>query len=130
MGSVNVEDNGSIIEEMESVAMGFEELVVGCGVDVSPGSCVKVVEVEASPKTNNDTVEASSSEVLDKTSVSEGNFDKSSVDSRINLVGRRSGRKISVSGRDWWWRHDSGVVSELRGVKDYVMEWIGMKLRK
>ncbi|KAF6155727.1 hypothetical protein GIB67_007164 [Kingdonia uniflora] len=30
--------------------------------------------------------------------------------------------KISVSGRDWWWRHDSGVVSELRGVKDFVME--------
>ncbi|KAF6135834.1 hypothetical protein GIB67_028153 [Kingdonia uniflora] len=30
MGSINGEDNGSIIEETESVAMGFEELVVGC----------------------------------------------------------------------------------------------------
>ncbi|KAF6134751.1 hypothetical protein GIB67_002152 [Kingdonia uniflora] len=112
MGSVKGEDNGSIIEETESVVMGFEELVIGCGVDVSPESCVRVVEVEASSKTDNVTVEASSSEVLDKTSVSEGNFDKSSVDSRMNLVCRRSGQKKSISGRDWWWRHDNGVVSE------------------
>ncbi|KAF6174712.1 hypothetical protein GIB67_008767 [Kingdonia uniflora] len=130
MGLINGEDNGSIIEETESVAMGFEELVVVCGVDVSPESCVRVVEVEASPKTDNVTVEASTSEVLDKTSVSEGNFDNSSVDSRMNLAGRRSGRKNSVSRRDWWWQHDSGVVSESGGVKDYVMEWIRMKLRK
>ncbi|KAF6138619.1 hypothetical protein GIB67_032513 [Kingdonia uniflora] len=66
--------------------------------------------MEASPKTDNVAVEASPSEVLDKTSVLEGNFDKSSVDSRMNLVGRRSGRKKSVSRRDWWWRHDRGVV--------------------
>ncbi|KAF6137045.1 hypothetical protein GIB67_030809 [Kingdonia uniflora] len=51
MGLINGEDNGSIIEETESVTMGFEELVVGCGVDVSSESCVRVVEVEASPKT-------------------------------------------------------------------------------
>ncbi|KAF6160270.1 hypothetical protein GIB67_019039 [Kingdonia uniflora] len=130
MGSVNGEDNGSIIEETESVATGFEELVVYCAVDVSPESCVRVVEVEASPETDNVTVEASPSEVLDKTSVSEGNFDKSSVDSRMNLVGRRSGRKKSISGRDWWWRQDNGVVSESGGVKDYVMEWIGTEIKK
>ncbi|KAF6176830.1 hypothetical protein GIB67_026517 [Kingdonia uniflora] len=38
MGSVNKEDNGSIIEETESAATGFEELVIGCGVDLLPES--------------------------------------------------------------------------------------------
>ncbi|KAF6176829.1 hypothetical protein GIB67_026516 [Kingdonia uniflora] len=48
----------------------------------------------------------------------------------MNLVDRRSGRKDSVSGRDWWWRQDSGVVSESGGVKDYVMEWIRTEIKK
>ncbi|KAF6164040.1 hypothetical protein GIB67_028744 [Kingdonia uniflora] len=130
MGSINGEDNGSIIEETESVMTGFEELVVGCGVDLSPESCVRVIKVEASPETDNITVEASPSKVFDKTSVSEGNFSKSCVVSRMNLADRRSGRKKSVSGRDWWWRQDSGVVSESGGVKDYVMEWIGIEIKK
>ncbi|KAF6138644.1 hypothetical protein GIB67_032538 [Kingdonia uniflora] len=74
MGSINGEDNGSTIEETESVAMGFEELVVGCGVDVSLESCVRVVDMEASPKIDNVTVEASPSEVLDKTECFGGEF--------------------------------------------------------
>ncbi|KAF6142103.1 hypothetical protein GIB67_037021 [Kingdonia uniflora] len=62
-------------------------------------SCVRVVKVEASPKTDNVTVGASPSEVLDKTSISEGNFDKSSVDSRMNLVGRRMvGKRVFQEG--------------------------------
>ncbi|KAF9614876.1 hypothetical protein IFM89_020973 [Coptis chinensis] len=119
--SEGVEDNGSIIEETESVATGFES---NCVAEVSPESFIRVIDVEASPETG--TIEASQSEILDKTSVSD------SVDSRKDLVGngsRRVGRKKSLSGRDWWWKQDNGG-SESGGVKDYVMEWIGTEIKK
>ncbi|KAF6154860.1 hypothetical protein GIB67_033889 [Kingdonia uniflora] len=106
---------------------------IGSGSKVRMGlleSCVRVIKVEASPETDNIIVEASPPKVLDKTSVSERNFDKSSIDSRINLVDQRSGQKKNVSGRDWWWRQDIGVVSESGGMKDYVMEWIGTEIKK
>ncbi|OUZ99463.1 Protein kinase domain [Macleaya cordata] len=129
-------DNGSIIEETESVVTGFEE--VNC-VEASPESFIRVPDAEASPEAvvmevspETVTVEASPSEIMDRTSVSEGNFDKLSVDSRKDLVGdgnRRCSRKKSGAGKDWWWRQDNGG-SESGGVKDYVMEWIGTEIKK
>ncbi|XP_010272626.1 PREDICTED: receptor-like serine/threonine-protein kinase At2g45590 [Nelumbo nucifera] len=124
------EDNGSILEETESVATGYEE--VNIGADQSPESFLRVPDVEASPETV--VVEASPSELLDKTSVSEGYFDKLSVDSGKDLVSgdgnRRGGRKKSISGKDWWWRQDNGGGSESGRVKDYVMEWIGTEIKE
>ncbi|XP_031478114.1 receptor-like serine/threonine-protein kinase At2g45590 [Nymphaea colorata] len=69
-------------------------------------------------------VEASPSELMEKTSVSEACFDKLSMDSGGNRRG--DCRKKSLSGRDWWWRQDGGSES---GVKDYVMEWIGTEIK-
>ncbi|KAG8381436.1 hypothetical protein BUALT_Bualt06G0121800 [Buddleja alternifolia] len=72
---------------------------------------------------------ASPSDGIDKTSVSEGSFDRFSVESG----GERSGwkkKKKSVSGKDWWWKQDNGVDGESGKVKDYVMEWIGSEIKK
>ncbi|PPD78209.1 hypothetical protein GOBAR_DD24855 [Gossypium barbadense] len=118
-----VEDNGSILEETESVLTGFEE---GASLTVadshrSPESCVlRVLDSEASP--------ALSPEVgLEKGSVlSEGLFDKVSVESGRDLAGHKKGG----SRRDWWWKQDPGVGSESGRVKDYVMEWIGNEIKK
>ncbi|KAF8413076.1 hypothetical protein HHK36_001052 [Tetracentron sinense] len=120
-----VEDNGSIIEETESVTTGFEEANVG--VDQSPESFLRVLDAEASPETLG--AEMSPSEIVDKTSVSEGYFDKLSIESEGggNL---KNGRKKTVSGRDWWWRQENGRRSESGHVKDYVMEWIGTEKPK
>lgn len=108
-------DNGSITEECESVAAAAEQ---------SPESFSRIPETEASPETV--VTAASASDVLEKTSGSEGCFDKRSVDGS-----RRKGRrKKSVSGKDWWWRQDNGGTSDSGGVKDYVMEWIGTEIRK
>lgn len=118
-------DNGSIIEETESVMTGFEEGSACIHVDQSPESCPRVLDSEASP-----------SEGLDKTSVSEGCFDKFSVDSGKDLIGsgnhggRKIGRKKSSSGRDWWWKQENVCGSESGRVKDYVMEWIGTEIKK
>ncbi|KAI8028112.1 Receptor-like serine/threonine-protein kinase [Camellia lanceoleosa] len=114
---VNGDDNGSILEETESVMT--EEVVVN--VDLSPEGCVRVSDTEAG---------LSPSEGLDKTSVSECCFDRASVDS-----GNRRGigrKKSSGSGRDWWWKQDNsgGIGSESGRVKDYVMEWIGSEIKK
>lgn len=107
------EDNGSIVEETDSVMT--EEVVVN--VDQSPESFVRVLDVEASP-----------SEGLEKGSVSESCLDRISVDSGNR---RGFGRKKSGSGRDWWWKQDnSGGGSESGRVKDYVMEWIGSEIKK
>ncbi|KAF8379360.1 hypothetical protein HHK36_028794 [Tetracentron sinense] len=128
-GGCGGEDNGSIIEETESVTTGFEEAIVGA--DQSPESFVRALDAEASPETV--VAEASPSEILDKTSVSEGYFDKLSVDSGkevCNSGNRKGGRKKSASGRDWWWRQDNGGGSESGRVKDYVMEWIGTEIKK
>ncbi|KAL5727811.1 hypothetical protein ACHQM5_000960 [Ranunculus cassubicifolius] len=120
-------DNGSIIEETESVTtMGYEE--GHCVAEVSPESFIsRIPGADASPDTT--TIEASPSEILDKTSVSDGNYDKLSVDSRKD-GSRRSGRKKSMSGKDWWWKQDNAGGSESGGVKDYVMEWIGTEIKK
>ncbi|KAG8381439.1 hypothetical protein BUALT_Bualt06G0122100 [Buddleja alternifolia] len=145
-----VEDNGSVMEEAESVitASGFEEVNGGNhlgGMDRSPESVVvrvetspeAVVGIELSPDAEAAAVVsprmvaamASPSDGMDKTSVSEGNFDRFSVESG----GERSGwkkKKKSASGKDWWWKQDNGVDGESGKVKDYVMEWIGSEIKK
>ncbi|XP_068650634.1 receptor-like serine/threonine-protein kinase At2g45590 [Aristolochia californica] len=119
------DDNGSILEETESLTTTV--LVP----EQSPESFARVTEADVSPETL--APDASPSEILDKTSVSEGYFDKMSVESGKEMLpsGRRGGRKKSISGRDWWWRQDNGGNSEPGGrVKDYVMEWIGSEIKK
>lgn len=118
------EDNGSILEETESVTTGFDE--GGIIVDRSPESCVvRIVDSEASPEN----VTVVSPEVgVDKASTSEGCFDKISLDSGKDLIG--NGKKNGGSKRDWWWKQDNGGGSESGRVKDYVMEWIGSEIKK
>uniref|UniRef100_A0A2N9ET58 non-specific serine/threonine protein kinase n=1 Tax=Fagus sylvatica TaxID=28930 RepID=A0A2N9ET58_FAGSY len=118
------EDNGSILEETESVTTGFDE--GGIIVDQSPESCVvRIVDSEASPEN----VTVVSPEVgVDKASTSEGCFDKISLDSGKDLIG--NGKKNGGSKRDWWWKQDNGGGSESGRVKDYVMEWIGSEIKK
>ncbi|KAG6384191.1 hypothetical protein SASPL_156010 [Salvia splendens] len=146
-----VDDNGSVMEETESVitTTGFEEgsnahnLV---GADSTPESvivrveaspeAVSVVEMslemEAAPVVSPRTVAemASPSNGLDKTSVSEGNFDRFSADSGGERSRWKKKKKKSVSGKDWWWKQDTGVDVESGKVKDYVMEWIGNEIKK
>ncbi|KAL7146432.1 hypothetical protein ABFS83_06G040700 [Erythranthe nasuta] len=149
-----VEDNGSVMEETESVitTSGFDEVNSVhhlIGIDKSPESVV--VRVEASPESvvavgvdlspeaemgpvvspRTVAAMASPSDILEKTSVSEGNFDKSSIESgaeRERSVWSK--KKKSISGKDWWWKQDNGVDSESGKVKDYVMEWIGNEIKK
>ncbi|PKI49559.1 receptor-like serine/threonine-protein kinase At2g45590 [Punica granatum] len=104
----NGEDNGSILEETESVLTGCTE-----GADQSPESCViRVVDAGAvSPEMG-----------MEKGSASEGCFDGISMDNGAVNGGER---KATSSRRDWWWKQDSGG-----GVKDYVMEWIGNEIKK
>ncbi|KAM3698552.1 hypothetical protein ACJW31_06G196800 [Castanea mollissima] len=117
------EDNGSILEETESVATGFDEVIA----DRSPDSCVvRILDSEASPE--NVAVVVSPEGGVDKASTSEGFFDKISLDSCKDLIG--NGRKIGGSKRDWWWKQDNGGGSESGRVKDYVMEWIGSEIKK
>ncbi|KAL3536909.1 hypothetical protein ACH5RR_000275 [Cinchona calisaya] len=126
-GIGNGEDNGSILEENESVMT--EEVVVN--VDQSPESCcVRILDGEmglVSPEVG--TVEASPSEGVDnKTSISEGFFDRVSIDSENR---RGIGRRKSESGRDWWWKQDNvNGGSESGRIKDYVMEWLGSEIKK
>uniref|UniRef100_A0A6N2MSP2 non-specific serine/threonine protein kinase n=1 Tax=Salix viminalis TaxID=40686 RepID=A0A6N2MSP2_SALVM len=118
------EDNGSILEETESVGSGCGEsgiIAVG-GVERSPESFgVGVLDSDASPEMVSPEVE------VDKGSVSEAGFDKMSVDSGRDLIG---GGKKGGSRRDWWWKQDNGGGSESGRVKDYVMEWIGSEINK
>ncbi|CAN4085249.1 unnamed protein product [Withania somnifera] len=137
------EDNGSVAEETESVITvngldGFHR-----GVEQSPESFVKleaspeaVTAVEFSPEApvvSPRTVAAiaSPSEGLEKTSLSEGNFDRSSIDSGIEIGHKKSGvrKKRSITGKDWWWKQDTGGTDS-GVVKDYVMEWIGNEIKK
>lgn len=138
------EDNGSVAEETESVITfnGVDEF--HRGVEQSPESFVKL---EASPETVVTGVElspeapvvsprtvaamASPSEGLEKTSLSEGNFDRSSIDSGIEIGHKKSGvkKKRSITGKDWWWKQDTGGTDS-GVVKDYVMEWIGNEIKK
>ncbi|KAI3967211.1 hypothetical protein MKX01_042796 [Papaver californicum] len=139
-GSEILTDNGSIVDGTESVLTGYEE--VGF-VEASPESCViRVTDgveeatsetaIVLSPEAVTATEEASPPSEIMGTSISEGNFDRLSMDSRKDLVGdgsRKSGRKKSGTGKDWWWKQDVGCGSE-SGVKDYVMEWIGTEIKK
>lgn len=147
-----VDDNGSVMEETESVitTSGFEEGLhvhnLG-GVDSTPESvivrveaspeAVSVVEMSpemdaAAPVVSPRTVAAmaSPSDGLEKTSVSEGNFDRFSADSGGERSGWKKKKKKSVTGKDWWWKQDTGVDGESGKVKDYVMEWIGNEIKK
>ncbi|XP_047322160.1 receptor-like serine/threonine-protein kinase At4g25390 [Impatiens glandulifera] len=92
------------------------EFVIGW--DKSPDSGVVVVAAaDASP---------SPSEVPEKVSLSECNFDRASVEENENIkIDRRP--KKSPSRKDWWWKQDS---DEPEVVKDYVMEWIGNEIKK
>ncbi|XP_059667010.1 receptor-like serine/threonine-protein kinase At4g25390 [Cornus florida] len=150
-GAVVAEDNGSVLEDTESVMTnGFEEF--NGGIDQSPESFVRVTVAEASPETVAETpvspemVEgapvsprtvaamASPSEGLEKASMSEGTFDGISVGSGKEMIGggsvKQSGRrKKNLSGKDWWWKQDNGGT-ESGVVKDYVMEWIGNEIKK
>nr|GMC94406.1 receptor-like serine/threonine-protein kinase At4g25390 [Ipomoea batatas] len=142
-----VEDNGSVIEETESVTTtvnGFEEFHGG-GLEQSPESFVQIqnspetgmgVELspEAGPVVSPRTVAAmaSPSEGLEKVSVSDANFDRFSVESSKEMSdkkGRMMMKKKSVSRNDWWWKQDTGG-GESGPVKDYVMEWIGNEIKK
>ncbi|XP_022759522.1 receptor-like serine/threonine-protein kinase At2g45590 [Durio zibethinus] len=120
---VSGEDNGSILEETESVLTGFEEGASLIVADRSPESCVlKVLDSEPSPG-----VSVSPEMGVEKGSVlSEGFFDKISVESGRDLVSNKKGG----SRRDWWWKQDPGGGSESGRVKDYVMEWIGNEIKK
>ncbi|KAL3524207.1 hypothetical protein ACH5RR_017041 [Cinchona calisaya] len=147
LGNGVVEDNGSVVEETESVMTASVLDGFDGGVEQSPENCF--IRVEASPETVVTGVELSSEtamvvsprtlaamasplEGMDKMSVSEGNFDRASVGSGRetgNGVDKKSGKKKSISGKDWWWKQDSGDV-ESGVVKDYVMEWIGTEIKK
>ncbi|KAL6981852.1 hypothetical protein U1Q18_023469 [Sarracenia purpurea var. burkii] len=88
------------------------------------------MNADAAPSPEFGAAEASPSEGLDKTSVSECCFDRASIDSGYR---KGVGRKKSGSGRDWWWKQDTGGGgggSESGRVKDYVMEWIGSEIKK
>ncbi|KAK6118040.1 hypothetical protein DH2020_048205 [Rehmannia glutinosa] len=145
-----VDDNGSVMEDTESVitTSGFEEannIHHLSGIDRSPQSVVVRVETspeavvgvdlspeaEAAPVVSPRTVAAmaSPSDGLEKTSVSEGNFDRFSVESGGEKNGWKK-KKKSVSGKDWWWKQDNGADGESSTVKDYVMEWIGNEIKK
>ncbi|XP_022866495.1 receptor-like serine/threonine-protein kinase At4g25390 [Olea europaea var. sylvestris] len=145
-----VEDNGSVVEETESVTTtswfeDFNNVHNLGGVERSPESVVvrveaspeAVVGVELSPEADaapvvspRTVVEmASPSEGLEKTSISEGNFDRFSVESG-GEKSRWKKNKKSVSGKDWWWKQDNGGEGESGKVKDYVMEWIGNEIKK
>lgn len=120
------EDNGSIIEETESVVT----------VDRSPAESNFLSETTINP------VEASPSEGFERAnSLAESWADKMSVESGgMNNINNNNCRKIGKkkgggSGRDyWWWKQDNGggngCGSESGRVKDYVMEWIGNEIKK
>ncbi|KAL0304182.1 UNVERIFIED_CONTAM: Receptor-like serine/threonine-protein kinase [Sesamum radiatum] len=145
-----VEDNGSVVEtESVITTSGFEEAnnvhQLG-GIEMSPESVV--VRVEASPETvvgvelspeaeatpvvspRTVAAMASPSDGLEKASVSEGNFDRLSMESAGEKSGSKKKKKKSVSGKDWWWKQDTAVDAESGTVKDYVMEWIGNEIKK
>ncbi|KAK4431574.1 Receptor-like serine/threonine-protein kinase [Sesamum alatum] len=128
-----VEDNGSVVEtESVITTSGFEEASnvhhLG-GIEMSPESVVVRVEAspeavggvelspeaEAAPVVSPRTVAAmaSPSDGMEKTSVSEGNFDRFSMESAGEKSGsKKKKKKKSVSGKDWWWKQDTAVDAE------------------
>ncbi|XP_073139116.1 receptor-like serine/threonine-protein kinase At4g25390 [Henckelia pumila] len=146
-----LEDNGSMVEETESVitASGFEEShnihdlgaaekspdSVIVRVEASPEAVVEIElspEAEAAPAVSPGTVAAMSSpcDGLEKVSLSDVNIDRFSVESGGEKSGWKK-KKKSVTGKDWWWKQDTGREDgEPGAVKDYVMEWIGNEIKK
>ncbi|XP_076923638.1 receptor-like serine/threonine-protein kinase At4g25390 [Bidens hawaiensis] len=127
-GNAVVEDNGSVFEETESLAttMVCEEFSVVID-NQSPESfvTVPVAETETSPETVNQ-----SPRTCADASVSEVNVDAMSVESGGGGGLKKNGRgKMSVTGKDWWWRQENSVTESGR-VKAYVMEWIGSEIKK
>ncbi|XP_030474423.2 receptor-like serine/threonine-protein kinase At2g45590 [Syzygium oleosum] len=127
---VEEDNNGSILEESESVATGCDEGSSRCCAERSPESCViRVLDSEESPG-----AAAASPEMgMERGSVSEGCFDGTSIESgkdahRANAGG--GAEKKWNSRSNWWWRQDNVGGSESGRVKDYVMEWIGSEIRK
>ncbi|XP_023552615.1 receptor-like serine/threonine-protein kinase At4g25390 [Cucurbita pepo subsp. pepo] len=102
-----VEDCGSVAEEAESVATGFEEFNV-VGVDESPESFLRIPVSETSPETV-DVATTSPETALGAAAMvypsEEGGFD------RANSVEKKSGDGSSGN------------------VKEYVMEWIGSEIK-
>ncbi|GFY92937.1 protein kinase superfamily protein [Actinidia rufa] len=124
-----IEDNGSVIEETESVTTAvFDESNVG--LNLSPESFVRVTFMDTSPETVME-VDASP-ETVEKASVPEGSFDGASVAETITDCGKKkSERPVKTrSGKDWWWKQDNGGAESGGVVKDYVMEWIGNEIKK
>ncbi|KAB5525402.1 hypothetical protein DKX38_023151 [Salix brachista] len=117
------EDYGSVVEETESVTTGFDEFHLG--VDQSP-VCM----------TSPETLEAvsASPEVGGVGFFLEGNLDGGSIEGGKELVNGEKGSgkgTESVSRKDWWRKQENGgATAENRGVKDYVMEWIGTEIKK
>ncbi|KZV41054.1 protein kinase [Dorcoceras hygrometricum] len=145
-----IEDNRSMVEETESVitASGFEESlnIYDLGADEkSPESVIVRVEaspeaavgIELSPEAESTTVVSPGTvaevsppcDGMDKISLSDGNIDRFSVESGGEKSGWKK-KKKSVTGKDWWWKQDTGGDSEPGKVKDYVMEWIGNEIKK
>ncbi|KAF8036176.1 hypothetical protein BT93_C2011 [Corymbia citriodora subsp. variegata] len=127
---VEEDNNGSILEESESVATGCDEGSSRCCADRSPESCViRVLDSEESPE-----VAAVSPEVgLERGSMSEGCFDGTSIESGKDVNRANAGGAAERKGNsrsNWWWRQDNAGGSESGRVKDYVMEWIGSEIRK
>ncbi|XP_057476522.1 LOW QUALITY PROTEIN: receptor-like serine/threonine-protein kinase At4g25390 [Actinidia eriantha] len=124
-----IEDNGSVIEETESVTtVGFDE--INAGLNQSPESFVRGKVTYTSPEMV--VVVDASPERVEKASVSEGNFDGASVAESVNDGGeKKSERPVKKrSGKDWWWKQDNGGAESGGVVKDYVMEWIGNEIKK
>ncbi|KAJ8552745.1 hypothetical protein K7X08_020138 [Anisodus acutangulus] len=115
-----LEDNGSVVEETESVITVEASPETVIGVELSPEAPV------VSPRTVADMV--SPYEGLEKTSLSEGNFDRSSIESGMEIGHKK--KKRSITGKDWWWKQDNGGGTDSGVVKDYVMEWIGNEIKK
>lgn len=111
-------DDRSAIEGTKSVDLSPEKFVTIPITGSSPENSVRVGVVEASPEavlsqaSPGGNLEEASPRNLEKTSVSEANFDKASVE----------------SGKNWWWRQKN-EGNELRNVKDYVSEWIALDVQ-
>lgn len=132
----------------EDVHVEIEGKDVVDGVNGFEQSPESVLRIETSPETSNGVELSPEGQVvsptavsdmvsplegLDKSSVSETNFDGFSVESGReggNGGGKKSKKKKkSVTGKDWWWKQDNGG-SQSGPVKDYVMEWLGNEIKK
>ncbi|EOA12488.1 hypothetical protein CARUB_v10026034mg [Capsella rubella] len=111
---LEVEDCGSVVEEVESVVTnntGYDESNFGF-TDQSPVSVYKVPlsspETGHVPMTSPETAVSVSPEMVEKV-----------VGLEVGNVGK---------SKDWWWKQE-GNVGRGKG-KDYVMQWIGSEVKK